>query len=129
MWLLICLPLDKEKLTVFIVGQLQKYLSGTCYIQSETRAKPELSVEFSHNSMQNGLERRWLGGSEVSGLWSVLGGGSGVEARGKLQETLVQEGLAGDGSVQVGSIRNDTRSPDWVTGNGSRHVHAGESAG
>lgn len=64
MCLLLCLPLDKEKLTVFIVGQFQKYLSGTCYVQSETRAKPELNVEFSHNSMQNGLARRWLGGSE-----------------------------------------------------------------
>lgn len=66
---------------------------------------------------------------KISGLWGVLGGDNGVEACGKLQETLVQEGLAGDGSVQVGSIRNDTRSPDRVTKNGSRHVHSGESSG
>lgn len=53
----------------------------------------------------------------------------GVETCGKLWWTLMQEGLAGDESVQIGSIRNDNKSPDWVTGNGSRHVRAGGSGG
>lgn len=37
--------------------------------------------------------------------------------RGRMQQTLVQGELVGDGSVQTGSIRNDTTSPDWVTRN------------